>query len=105
MTAREQMVAGELYDALDPELVEARRDARALLAGFNTTGDRQALTGLFRRLADDAVGGGAPVRPPRRRRDRRGALSLRLRVQHLRRQALLRECELRFSRLRADRDR
>ena len=35
MTARERMVAGELYDALDPELVEARRHARALLAGFN----------------------------------------------------------------------
>ena len=55
MTARERMVAGELYDALDPELVEARRHARALLAGFNTTGDRQALTALFGRLADDAI--------------------------------------------------
>src|SRR5438270_5851627 len=40
MTARERMLAGELYDALDPELVEARAHARALLASFNTTGDQ-----------------------------------------------------------------
>jgi maltose O-acetyltransferase len=55
MTARERMLAGELYDALDPELVEARAHARALLASFNTTGDQQALTALFGRLADDAI--------------------------------------------------
>jgi maltose O-acetyltransferase len=55
MTARERMVAGELYDALDPELVEARERARLLLARYNATGDREALTALFGRLADDAV--------------------------------------------------
>jgi maltose O-acetyltransferase len=55
MTAREQMVAGELYDALDPELVEARANARSLLARFNATGDREALSALFGRLADDAI--------------------------------------------------
>ena len=55
MTAREQMLAGELYDALDPELVEARRHARQLLARYNATGDREALTALFSRLADDAI--------------------------------------------------
>lgn len=55
MTARERMLAGELYDALDPELVEARAQARTLLASFNTTGDRQALAALFGRLADDAI--------------------------------------------------
>jgi maltose O-acetyltransferase len=59
MTAREQMVAGELYDAMDPELVEARARARQLLGRYNATGDRQALTALFGRLADDAV-----VEPP-----------------------------------------
>ena len=59
MTARERMVAGELYDALDPELVEARERARLLLARYNATGDREALTALFVRLADDAV-----VEPP-----------------------------------------
>ena len=53
MTARERMVAGELYDALDPELVEARERARLLLARYNATGDREALTALFGRLADD----------------------------------------------------
>ncbi len=55
MTAREQMLAGELYNALDPELVEARRNARLLLARYNATGDREALTALFGRLADDAI--------------------------------------------------
>jgi maltose O-acetyltransferase len=59
MTAREQMVAGELYDAMDPELVEARARARQLLGRYNATGDRQVLTALFGRLADDAV-----VEPP-----------------------------------------
>jgi maltose O-acetyltransferase len=49
------MLAGELYDALDPELVEARKHARLLLARYNATGDREALTALFGRLADDAV--------------------------------------------------
>jgi maltose O-acetyltransferase len=49
------MVAGELYDALDPELVEARERARLLLARYNATGDREALTALFGRLADDTV--------------------------------------------------
>ena len=59
MTARERMVAGDLYDALDPELVEARERARLLLGRYNATGDREALTALFGRLADDAV-----VEPP-----------------------------------------
>ena len=53
------MVAGELYDALDPELVEARERARMLLARYNAIGDREALVALFGRLAPDAV-----VEPP-----------------------------------------
>ena len=52
-------MGGELYDALDPELVEARERARLLLARYNATGDREALTALLGRLADDAV-----VEPP-----------------------------------------
>jgi len=59
VTAREQMLAGELYDALDPELVVAREHARLLLARYNAAGDRQALTALFGRLADGAI-----VEPP-----------------------------------------
>jgi len=55
MTARDQMVAGELYDASDPELVDARARARQLLARYNTSGDRGALAALFARLADDAI--------------------------------------------------
>jgi maltose O-acetyltransferase len=55
MTAREQMVAGELYDALDPELVNARKHARQLLARYNATGDREALTELFGQFGDDAM--------------------------------------------------
>jgi len=53
------MVGGDLYDALDPELVEARERARLLLARYNATGDREALTALFGRLAEDTV-----VEPP-----------------------------------------
>jgi maltose O-acetyltransferase len=53
------MVGGDLYDALDPELVEARERARLLLARYNATGDREALTALFGRFADDTV-----VEPP-----------------------------------------
>lgn len=59
MTARERMVTGELYNALDPELVEARERARLLLARYNATGNREALTALFGRLAEDTV-----VEPP-----------------------------------------
>jgi len=46
---------GELYDAFDPELVEARAQARTLLARYNAVGDRQALKQLFAQLADDAI--------------------------------------------------
>jgi maltose O-acetyltransferase len=59
MTARDQMVAGELYDASDPELVDARTHARQLLARYNASGDRVALAALFARLTDDAV-----IEPP-----------------------------------------
>lgn len=38
---REKMVAGELYNALDPELVEARARARDLLQALNAAGERE----------------------------------------------------------------
>ena len=39
----ERMSAGELYDALDPELVAARARARKLLGRFNADPERSAL--------------------------------------------------------------
>src|SRR5918912_156285 len=54
----EKMLAGELYDALDPELVAAREHARNLCQDLNLTRDRDVderrriLTALFRRGGD-----------------------------------------------------
>lgn len=45
MTEREKMIAGQLYDPRDRELVEGRRNARKLTAVFN----QQELTGKERR--------------------------------------------------------
>ena len=53
------MVAGELYDALDPELVAARARARELLARFNTAPHRSLLEDLLGTVGTDAV-----VEPP-----------------------------------------
>jgi maltose O-acetyltransferase len=64
-TEREKMLAGELYDASDPELVLARRRARDLLRAFNESRDeehdarRQILGELL-----GAVGEGAWIEPP-----------------------------------------
>jgi maltose O-acetyltransferase len=50
---REKMLAGELYDPLDPELAEARVRARDLCQALNATGEgeqderRRLLTALF----------------------------------------------------------
>src|SRR5215203_1717406 len=41
-TAREKMLAGELYDPMDPELVQARERARDLCQALNATRDRDA---------------------------------------------------------------
>lgn len=57
---QEKMLAGELYDALDPELVQARERARDLCADLNATPEReqqtrrQILTQLFGRGGDSA---------------------------------------------------
>jgi maltose O-acetyltransferase len=41
-TARQRMIAGELYDPLDPELVAARARARDLCRALNLTSDSEA---------------------------------------------------------------
>src|SRR5215204_2000840 len=41
-TAREKMLAGELYVPMDPELVQARERARDLCQALNATRDRDA---------------------------------------------------------------
>lgn len=41
MTERDKMLAGALYDALDPDLVAARRRARDLVARLNATPDAE----------------------------------------------------------------
>ena len=59
-TEREKMLAGELYDPLDPELVQARNRARDLCQDLNATREadqqrrRQILTELFG-LGGDSV--------------------------------------------------
>lgn len=62
---REKMLAGELYDAADPELVAERERARELLAQYNRTTfeepdrRRDLLESLF-----DAIGAESHVEPP-----------------------------------------
>ena len=57
-TEREKMLAGELYDALDPELAAMRRRARDLCGELNATAEseesrrRTLLTELFGRGGD-----------------------------------------------------
>jgi maltose O-acetyltransferase len=62
---REKMLAGELYDALDPELVAARERARDLCQALNAT--REAETDARRAILRDLFGrGGTSVwmQPP-----------------------------------------
>jgi maltose O-acetyltransferase len=59
MTERERMLAGELYDASDPELVRARQRARARLADFNARPDPAVLRDLLGHVGVDAV-----IEPP-----------------------------------------
>jgi len=62
---REKMLAGELYDSLDPELAAARQRAHDLCYAFNATRDvdpdarRTILRGLFAAGGDTAW-----VQPP-----------------------------------------
>lgn len=64
-TQRQKMLAGELYDALDPELVQARERARDLCQWLNSTREadqqtrRRLLTALF-----GSGGGSVWMQPP-----------------------------------------
>jgi maltose O-acetyltransferase len=62
---REKMLAGELYDPLDPELSEARLRARVLTWELNATGptETQRREELMRELLG-SLGGGLWIEPP-----------------------------------------
>jgi maltose O-acetyltransferase len=55
MSAKERMLAGELYDASDPELSAARTRARELLARFNAGPTRMLLEELLASVGAEAV--------------------------------------------------
>ncbi|HJV84967.1 MAG TPA: sugar O-acetyltransferase [Noviherbaspirillum sp.] len=64
-TEKEKMLAGELYDPFDPELVFARERAHALCQAFNAT--RETEQDERRRILKDLLGAGADsawVQPP-----------------------------------------
>jgi maltose O-acetyltransferase len=62
---KERMLAGELYDAMDPELVADRRLAATLLQAYNASHPDEAAgrTSLLRDLLG-SVGANAVLRPP-----------------------------------------
>lgn len=64
-TEREKMLAGEMYDPLDPELVLGRRRARDLMKLFNDSRDAETdeRTRLLRELLG-AAGDGVWIEPP-----------------------------------------
>jgi maltose O-acetyltransferase len=64
-TEKERMLAGELYDALDPQLVAERRRARDLLKAFNDSRDeeKEKRSRILRELFG-AVGDGLWIEPP-----------------------------------------
>jgi maltose O-acetyltransferase len=64
-TQKEKMLAGELYDPLDPELVQARERARDLCQELNATREREQET--RRRIVTDLFGKGGDsvwMQPP-----------------------------------------
>jgi maltose O-acetyltransferase len=64
-TQREKMLAGEMYDPFDPELVAARARARDLCQQFNTT--RESEQAERRRMLRDLFGTGGDsvwMQPP-----------------------------------------
>jgi maltose O-acetyltransferase len=65
MTEKEKMLAGELYDATDPQLAAERRRARDLLHGLNHSrdGQRELRLDVIRRLLG-AAGEGVWIEPP-----------------------------------------
>ena len=65
MTEKEKMLAGELYNAQDPQLVAERRRARDLLRALNASRheERDARLGIIRELMG-AAGEGVWIEPP-----------------------------------------
>ncbi len=64
-TEKQKMLAGELYDALDPELVEARERARDLCHDLNATREREQA--VRRRIITELLGSGGDsvwMQPP-----------------------------------------
>ncbi len=64
-TEREKMIAGELYDPLDPELVKARIRARDLCQDLNATRERDEAE--RRRILNELIGVGGDtvwMQPP-----------------------------------------
>jgi maltose O-acetyltransferase len=65
MTEREKMLAGQLYDASDPQLARMRRQARALTRAYNaTTEDEPAERQRLLRELLGRVGAHAEIEPP-----------------------------------------
>lgn len=65
MSERQKMLAGELYDPLDPELVSARERARYLCQLLNATGESEGQE--RRRILSELFGGGGEtvwMQPP-----------------------------------------
>ena len=63
MSEREKMLAGEPYDALDPELVEARAVAIARLMAFNNEPDEAVRSVMLEELLG-SIGPQSAVVPP-----------------------------------------
>jgi maltose O-acetyltransferase len=64
-TEKEKMLAGELYDALDPELMKARERARDLCQDLNATREREEED--RRRIVKELLGSGGEtvwIQPP-----------------------------------------
>ena len=64
-TERQKMLAGELYDPFDAELVAGRRRARDLCAALNATGEAEESE--RRRILRELFGGGGDsvwMQPP-----------------------------------------
>lgn len=62
---KDKMLSGELYDAFDPELVEARERARDLCHDLNRTREREQAT--RRRILTELLGRGGDsvwMQPP-----------------------------------------
>jgi maltose O-acetyltransferase len=60
---KDKMLAGELYRASDPELVQERRRCRSLLHAFNTQPDEDQRLDLLRELLG-RIGNGAFIQRP-----------------------------------------